>query len=82
MWLYADFDEQPTTAEKIARAEKHLGELRQEVAAAVTKGSNSRDPSPIMTLITTVQDQLRYYRGLPDAQGAGRAGGTISRTRI
>jgi hypothetical protein len=80
-WQFADFDEQPTTVEKIARAEKHLSELRQDVAAAVTKGSSSRDPSPIMTLITSVQEQLRYYRTLPDAHGSGRGAGTIARVK-
>jgi hypothetical protein len=81
-WTYADYDEQPTTATKIARCEKFCTELRNASGAAVSKDGASRDPRTVNELLESAKRDLLYYRSLPDAQGTGSTGGTIRRVRM
>lgn len=58
-WTYADWRAQTTEAGQLERLRLHMGEVSNEVSAAITAGSKSRDSSQLNDYLANLEENAR-----------------------
>ena len=81
-WTNADYASQSTTVLRLAACRAFQGEVRQAIAANVSKDGASRDSSSLNELLRMAMDDEKRYLAMPDAYGTGKTAGTVRRVRL
>ena len=71
-YVYADWKQQATLAEQVARGQLYVEELDNKITATVSSGGKSRDSSSLLGLRTIVAAEVeKYEHRLAKANGNG-----------
>jgi hypothetical protein len=75
-WTYADYEEQPTDAARLARLRQHITEVGQQIQANRTSGDQKRENDALMEYLDRVLAARRR-----ELEAAAANGGRFARGR-